>query len=135
MDWLGIVIAAILNMVIGFFWYSKWLFGPVWLKLCDMKERELKMKKNARPLVYAFIVSLVIAFFLAFFEMHLGITNVSDGMYLGFDGVLVILSQKRYRCDDCRSSLGIDRIAGQCDRLRQFDLFSQKNIGFGMVLG
>lgn len=82
-DWLVVLIAAILNKVISFFWYSEWLFGPAWKKLCQMKEKDMKAKRW-QPLFYSFIVSLVIAYFLSFFEGHLGITNVSDGMFVGF---------------------------------------------------
>lgn len=80
-DWFTVVVAAILNMVIGFCWYSKWLFGPSWLKY-HKKGKEEKM--SATTFVYAFITSLVIAYFLAFFEGYLGVTTVSDGMFVGF---------------------------------------------------
>lgn len=81
-DWLVVVIAAVLNMVIGYFWYSKWLFGKTWLKLSKMSEKEMKGDKSS--ILYGFITSLVIAFFLAFFEGYLGVTTVSDGMFVGF---------------------------------------------------
>lgn len=81
-DWLMVFVAAILNMVIGYFWFSKWLFGPTWQKLCDMKEKGRKCKK--RCLAAGFVVSLVIAYFLSFFEAHLGVTTVTDGMLIGF---------------------------------------------------
>ena len=81
-DWLVVVIAAVLNMAIGFVWYSKWLFGRTWQKLTDMKEKDLKCKKTY--LIFGFVISLVIAYFLSFFEGHLGVTNVSDGMFVGF---------------------------------------------------
>lgn len=81
-DWMAIVIAAILNMVISFIWYSKWLFGAAWMKLCSMKDKDRKGSKKA--LFWAFIVSLVIAYFLDFFESNLDITTVSDGMVFGF---------------------------------------------------
>lgn len=81
MDWLVIVIAAVVNMVIGFFWYSKWLFGPTWHKL---SHESSKMKGDKTAMLYGFIASLVIAFFLAFFEGYLGVTTVSDGMFVGF---------------------------------------------------
>lgn len=81
-DWLVVVIAAVLNMAIGFVWYSKWLFGRTWQKLTDMKEKDLKCKKT--HLIFGFVISLVIAYFLSFFEGHLGVTNVSDGMFVGF---------------------------------------------------
>lgn len=80
-DILTVVIAAVLNMIIGFFWYSKWLFGPVWMKYHKMKEGDCGSKIC---ILYAFIVSLVIAYFLAFFEAYLGVTTVTDGMFIGF---------------------------------------------------
>lgn len=79
-DWFTVVIAAIINMVIGFFWYSRWLFGPTWLKLKKMKEE----KPTAPTLIYSLIISLLIAYFLAFFEGYLGVTSVTDGMFVGF---------------------------------------------------
>ena len=79
-DLLTVLIAAILNMIIGFFWYSKWLFGPAWMKLQKIK----KMPGNNTSMFYEFIVSLIIAWFLAFFEVTLGITTVTDGMFVGF---------------------------------------------------
>ena len=81
-DWLVVVIAAALNMAIGFFWYSKWLFGKTWLKLTHLSERDMQHGKMA--ILYGSIVSLVIAYFLAFFEGYLGVATVSDGMFVGF---------------------------------------------------
>ncbi|OGN56380.1 MAG: hypothetical protein A3D96_05295 [Chlamydiae bacterium RIFCSPHIGHO2_12_FULL_44_59] len=78
-DHFTVVLAAVLNMVIGFFWYSKWLFGPVWKKLTKVQQTA-----SGWSLFYGFIVSLVIAWFLAFFEASLGITTVTDGMFVGF---------------------------------------------------
>jgi len=81
-DLFSLVIAAILNMVIGFFWYSKWLFGKVWMKLNHITESNMKGKNKA--FLYAAIVSLVIAYFLSFFEAYLGVATVTDGMFVGF---------------------------------------------------
>ena len=79
-DWFVIFIAAALNMIIGSFWYSKWLFGPIWMKYYAIKES--KNKKMA--MLWAGSISVVIAFFLNFFAKHFGITSVSDGVFLGF---------------------------------------------------
>lgn len=79
-DYFTVAVAAVLNMIIGFFWYSKWLFGSSWMKLCKIKEEDCKCKMS---LLYGFIVSLVIAYFLAFFEGYLGVTTVTDGMVIG----------------------------------------------------
>jgi hypothetical protein len=81
-DFLTVIVAAFLNMVIGFFWYSKWLFGPSWAKCHHMKEGECRGRRQA--IAYTAVVSLIIAYFLAFFEGHLGVTTVTDGMFVGF---------------------------------------------------
>lgn len=80
-DLLTVIIAAILNMIIGYFWYSKWLFGAAWAKLngVSMNGGHSKM-----AVLYGFITSLVIAYFLAFFEAYMGVTTVTDGMFVGF---------------------------------------------------
>lgn len=79
LDWLAIGIAAFLNMVIGFVWYSKWLFGSS--EICQKKE---STQCRVLSMFYGIVLSLVIAFFLAFFEGYLAVTTVSDGMFVGF---------------------------------------------------
>lgn len=81
-DWLVVVLAAILNLVIGFVWYSKMLFGPAWSKLSNRPSKE--MLGDGKTLALSFLVSLIMAFFLAFFEGILGVTTVMDGMFVGF---------------------------------------------------
>lgn len=81
-DWLIIVIAAVVNMVIGYFWYSKWLFGDMWDRLSRTGMPRDKEMKSA--LIFAFINSLVIAFFLYFFEGVFNVSSVTDGMFVGF---------------------------------------------------
>jgi len=79
--WMQILIAAILNQVIGFFWYSKWAFGPKWMKLEGIKEDK---KGMGSKIGVSFINSLVIAFFLAFFVARLEIGMIFDGLLFGF---------------------------------------------------
>lgn len=81
-DFVTVIVAAALNMLIGYLWYSKWLFGHEWAKLCQHSKKEHCMDKSC--LLYTAIVSLVIAYFLAFFQSYLGITTVTDGMFVGF---------------------------------------------------
>lgn len=80
-DWLVIFIAAVLNMLIGFVWYSKWLFLDEWSKLSKASMDKKEMKKS---IAFGFINSLVIAFFLYYFEYYLNVATVSDGIYVGF---------------------------------------------------
>jgi hypothetical protein len=81
-DWLAILIAAALYMVISMIWYSKHVFGPLWMKLSGIKDSDIKDSKI--HIVWSGLVALVIAYFLAFFQAYLGVTTVSDGMFVGF---------------------------------------------------
>jgi hypothetical protein len=78
-DLFTVFVAAVLNIIIAFFWYSKWLFGPTWEKL-----KKMKIQAKRLSWLYGFISSLTIAYFLAFFQGYLGVTTVSDGMFVGF---------------------------------------------------
>ena len=74
-DLLSVLIAAIVNIVIGSVWYSRFLFGKV-------------SRHTPKPYKFAFLWSCVVvaitAYILGFFEVFLGVTTVSDGMFVGF---------------------------------------------------
>lgn len=80
-DIVTVVVAALLSFIIGFFWYSKWLFGLIWARHHKIKESD---KHSKAPIVYEAIVSLVIACALAFFINYMGVVTVSDGMFVAF---------------------------------------------------
>ena len=71
-DLLAVLIAAVVSVVIGFVWYSRYLFG---------KEMQTGSKG---AIFWNGLVAILIAYILAFFEAFLGVTTVSDGMFVGF---------------------------------------------------
>jgi len=81
-DWMLVLIAALVNLAIGYVWYSHWLFGSTWLKLAELKSKDVKRNKNA--ILWTCLNSLVIAFFLEFFARHVGVDAVTEGVFLGF---------------------------------------------------
>ena len=81
-DLFAVLIAAILYIFIGIVWYSKYLFGPLWIKLSGVKESEAG--KDKMQFLWSAIVALVVSYFIAFFEAYLDVTTVSDGMFVGF---------------------------------------------------
>lgn len=83
MDLMTVLIAAVANLVIGYVWYSKYLFGTTWLKYHKMSESSMKEHVGMR-IFYSFILIFVMAYVLAFFEMHLNVSNVRDGVFTGF---------------------------------------------------
>lgn len=81
-DLLSVALAAVLNMAIGFFWYSNWMFGKAWLKLSKLSEKDLK--NHPTSILYGLIVSFVIAYFIAFFKGALGVETAVQGAFLAF---------------------------------------------------
>lgn len=78
-DLFMVLVATFLNMFIGFLWYSKWFFGSEWMRLAKVKSMEGKLGS----IFYGFLVSFLLAYFLALFERYLGIVSVTDGMFMG----------------------------------------------------
>ena len=62
-NFLAIIVAAIVPIVLGFIWYNPKVFGLVWMREAEMTEE--KVKKGNMPVI--FIVSLILSFLLAFF--------------------------------------------------------------------
>jgi len=74
-DVLSVLIAAFMNIAIGAIWYSRYLFGSY---------LEKNRKNKWIPFLWNCIVVVITAFILGFFEVFLGVTTVSDGMFVGF---------------------------------------------------
>jgi hypothetical protein len=73
-DLLSVLIAAIVNIIIGYIWYSRFLFG--------------KKMDPAKPFakyahLWVVLVALITSYILAFIEVFLGVTTVTDGMFVG----------------------------------------------------
>ncbi len=61
-NYLAILVGAIVNMAIGFIWYGP-LFGKKWMELSKMDEKKMKQMGGANPMqayVVAFIGALLL---------------------------------------------------------------------------
>lgn len=83
---LAVLVCGIASMVIGFVWYSKVLFGNVWMKLSGISEAQMKKANSNMPMLYGtmFIASLVMAYVLAHFASYAGAVTLMDGVVAGF---------------------------------------------------
>ena len=81
---LPVIVAAIINMVIGALWYSPLVFGKVWIR--SMEKTPEEIKQGANPLVYVFstIASLVFAYVLAHIMKFAFISSFPQGVIIGF---------------------------------------------------
>ena len=63
-DYIGIIVATIIYMIVGSLWYSPFLFGKKWAELAGMPQNMTLAEKAAakKAMMYAFIPGLVLAF-------------------------------------------------------------------------
>ncbi|MCH8748658.1 DUF1761 domain-containing protein [Patescibacteria group bacterium] len=85
-QWLAVIVAAIIGMALGAFWYSKNGFGKAWMKEMGLSEEKLKTSQQKMGKMYAlaFVASLVSAFVLANVVRLAGATTVGAGIAVGF---------------------------------------------------
>jgi len=80
-DWLAILVAGIVNMVLGMIWYSPMLFGKSWMELMGKKGEE--MKPQPGPLAGMFILALVMAYIMTYFVAYAGANTFVLGLEVG----------------------------------------------------
>ena len=79
----AVLVAVVINMVVGALWYSKGLFGSHWSKLTGIKLEDMRKQGNA-GIAISVVTSLITAFILAHFVRYAGATSFSDGLVTGF---------------------------------------------------
>lgn len=78
--------AAIINMVVGFVWYSPSVFGRQWVALIGRSQKDCEdMKKNAyKTYMLSFLGGLIMSYALSIFNYYAQATNIFEGLKTGF---------------------------------------------------
>jgi hypothetical protein len=81
-NYLAVIVAAVLAMVIGFAWYSPQVLGTRWMSYLGTTQAQLG---NPGPIGMAVgvVSALLNAWVLAVLAMNLGATTITDGVMLG----------------------------------------------------
>ena len=79
----AVIVAALVNMVVGALWYTRSLFGNQWAKLIGIKHEDMRKTGNS-GIAVSIVTSLVTAFILAHFVSYAGDSNFGDGLVTGF---------------------------------------------------
>ncbi|MBS3159104.1 DUF1761 domain-containing protein [Candidatus Woesearchaeota archaeon] len=84
----AVLLAGVLSMASGAFWYSSWLFGNAWMKVSKMSAKDIaKAKKSGsvkRSYAIMFLTTLVTGYVLSHFVDYIGAVSLLGGVQLGF---------------------------------------------------
>jgi len=86
-NWVAILVAAAVQMIVGYVWYSPMLFGNAWMKLSGIKKPE-KMDDAAKSammtsMFWMFVGTIVTAFVLSGFIGYAGAKGLMEGAFVG----------------------------------------------------
>lgn len=81
-NWMAIVVATLINMVVGAIWYSKALFAKQWASLTGRKMDE--MGDGASSYAITTLGAFVQAYILTHFVAYTGATTALEGATTGF---------------------------------------------------
>ena len=70
MEYVQLIVAALIPMVMGFLWYGPMLFQKSWMDAVGMTEE--KAKEGNMPAIFgiSFVMALMLAFFVSFLVRH-----------------------------------------------------------------
>ena len=69
-NWIGILVAALSSLVVGFIWHNPKVFGKVWMDSIGMTEEDTQKGNMAVRFIVAFILAGVVAHDLGMWAGH-----------------------------------------------------------------
>jgi len=69
-NFMAILVAALIPLFMGFLWYNPKFFGNVWMRESGLTEDKLKGANMAKIFILSFIFSVMIGMFLQFVTIH-----------------------------------------------------------------
>jgi|SRR3989344_717707 len=85
-NFIAVLVSAIINMALGFLWYSPALFGKKWMTSIGKTPEELEAMKQKMGKTYfiTFITSIVTTYILAFVINLTNTSGAGRGALIGF---------------------------------------------------
>lgn len=74
-NFLAVLVAALVPMIMGFIWYNPKVLGNAWMKAAGVTEESMKGAKMAVVFGVSFLMSFILAFFfqsMVIHQMHFG---------------------------------------------------------------
>ncbi len=89
LNYLAVIVAAIVYFIIGFFWYSPMLLGNIWAKEVDIKRSGSAMP--VMPMIGQFIAAVIYAAGVAIIVSLLGSVGSKMGFMTGIKAALITI--------------------------------------------
>lgn len=70
LNWLAILVAALVPLMVGFIWYHPKVFGTAWMKASNTTEEKIKAGNMVVIFLISFVFSLMLAFEMQFLVIH-----------------------------------------------------------------
>lgn len=83
MNWFGIILAAVAQMVVGFIWYGP-LFGKTWMSMMGINTQSMGREGMGKTYAIQAVGSLVTAYVLATLVGMMGAKTLAAGVQAGF---------------------------------------------------
>ena len=82
-NWLGVIVCVVLNVVVGFIWYHPKVFFNAWWKGIGKSESD---QTNPSPVLYlwTFLAAFVEGVFVSILLTTMGSTTLASGLLAGF---------------------------------------------------
>ena len=81
-NWLALIVAAVVKFAIGAAWYAPQVFGKQWQAEIGMTQEQVRANMP-RALVAEIITDLVLAFFLIYAVRYAGANTLLQGAFVG----------------------------------------------------
>ncbi len=79
-NYLAILVASLVPMVLGFIWYGPMLFQKAWMRESGMTEEKMKGGNMAVIFGLSFVLAILLAFFVQFLAIHqTGVVSLVGG--------------------------------------------------------
>lgn len=87
---IALLAATVVNMVVGYIWYSKGVFGTTWQKLVGLSDKDLK-NASTTPMVAMTVLAFIQAYVLAHFVAYVASYYPDySNAYVGFKTGLLL---------------------------------------------
>jgi hypothetical protein len=87
-NYLAVLIAGLIPMAVGAFWYSPAMFAKKWMALIGKTEEEIKKSSPAKAYAISFLTSLIMSYILAhgvvFGSSYMHVSGFGAGLQTGF---------------------------------------------------